>query len=437
MKILLISPVRDTNHHTNKGLMMPQLSLFIIEGLTPKEHTVKIIEEEYAEIDFDEDCDLVGISCMTSNAHRAYYVAGEFRKRGRTVVIGGVHPTILPDEVQQFADSVVIGEAEGVWEKLLDDFSHNRLQKRYHKSQPDITKHVVKNFANLKSKRLFNIIPIMTTRGCPYNCEFCSVSNLFGTKVRHVPIENVILDIKESKAKNFIFLDDNIIGNPKYAKALFKAITPLKIHWIGQASISFAKDTELMQLAAKSGCKKLFFGLETVCESELKKYKKTFNDITGLEEAIKKIKKMGILIHASMIFGFDSDTKDTFKDTLSFLLRNKVSTVSFNVLTPYPGTRTFENMQKEGRLLTTEWKYYDHNTVVFKPKNMSPVELQEGKTSTRKKFYEISSVVKRFNGNLANPFIYLVANYGHMRQVKVERRNLPGLRSKIRQFEEV
>jgi radical SAM superfamily enzyme YgiQ (UPF0313 family) len=437
MKILLISPVRDSNQRTNKGLMMPQLSLFILDGLTPKEHTVKIIEEEYARIDFDEECDLVGISCMTSNAQRAYYIASEFKKRNRTIVMGGVHPTILPDEVLQFSDSVVIGEAEGVWEKLLDDFSHNRLEKKYHQEQPDITKHVVKNFSSLKSKRLFNIIPIMTTRGCPYNCDFCSVSNLFGTKVRHVPIENVILDIKESKAKNFIFLDDNIIGNTRYAKELFKALIPLKIHWIGQASISFAKDTELMRLAAKSGCKKLFFGLETVCESELKKYKKTFKDISGLEDAIRKIKKMGILVHASMIFGFDTDTHETFEDTLKFLVRNKISTVSFNVLTPYPGTKTFDEMQKAGRLLTTEWKYYDHNTVVFKPKNMSPVELQEGKTIARRKFYELSSVMKRFRGNMANPLIYLVANYGHMKQVRVEKRNLPGLRSKILEFDEV
>ena len=166
----------------------------------------------------------------------------------------------------------------------------------------------------------------MTTRGCPYNCDFCCVTDLFGKKIRHLPIDNVIRDIKESKAKNFMFLDDNIIGNKKYAKELFKALMPLHIHWVGQASISFAKDDELMQLAADSGCKNLFIGLESVCEEQMRALKKSYKDLDDLEQALKRIRKMGILIHASMIFGFDDDTKKTFSDTLKFLVKNRIST---------------------------------------------------------------------------------------------------------------
>jgi radical SAM superfamily enzyme YgiQ (UPF0313 family) len=259
MKILLISPTVDSEKRTNKGLMMPQLALYILEGLTPEEHEVHITEEESALVDLEQECDLVGISCMTANAPRAYELCHEFKKRGKTVILGGVHPTILPEEALQHADCVVEGEAEGVWDTLLKDFQKNELKERYHEPKPDLTKYVPKDFKKIIKNRLFKMIPVMTTRGCPYNCEFCCVTNLFGKKIRHIPIENVVSDILDSGAKNIMFLDDNIIGHPKYAKALFKAIKPLKVNWVGQASVSLlVADDELMQLAAESGCKAMF-----------------------------------------------------------------------------------------------------------------------------------------------------------------------------------
>ncbi len=438
MKILLISPATDAERRTNKGLMMPQLSLYIIEGLTPKEHEVRILEEETEPIDLDQECDLVGISCMTANAPRAYDLCHEFKKRGKTVVLGGVHPTILPDEALQHADSVVIGEAEGVWETLIHDFQNNQLQRTYHEPVPDLGKYVPKDFKKIFKSRRFSLIPIMTTRGCPYNCDFCCVTNLFGKKIRHVPIENVVRDIKESGSKRFIFLDDNIIGSPKYAKELFKAIKPLNIKWVGQASVSLlVGDDELIQLAAESGCKILFFGIESVAEEQLKTMRKAIKEIDHLESAFKKIKKMGILIHASMVFGFDSDVKEVFDDTVEFLIKNKICTVSFNVLTPYPGTKTYDDLKKENRLTTTDWKYYDHNTVVFKPKNMTPYELQMGKVNARKKFYKTSSVIRRITGNLYSPILYLATNFGHIKQVKVEGDRIERLKSKLFEIGEV
>jgi len=412
--------------------MMPQLALSILEGLTPPEHEVTIIEEEVDNIDLEQDCDLVGISCMTANAPRAYDLCGEFKKRGKTVVLGGVHPTILPDEALQHADCVVVGEAEGVWETLLSDYQANNLKRKYHNPVPDLKKHVPKDYSKINKKRLFKMIPIMTTRGCPYHCDFCCVTNLFGKKIRHAPIENVVRDIKESGARNFMFLDDNIIGHAKYAKALFKAIKPLKIRWGGQASVSLlVRDDELMQLAAESGCKVLFFGIESVSETQLQSMRKALNEIKQLESALKKIKKMGILIHASMVFGFDSDTKEIFDETVRFLIKNKVCTVSFNVLTPYPGTKIYEDLKNEGRLTTTDWRYYDHNTVVFKPQNMTPYELQMGKINAKKKFYQVSSVLKRSMGNLYNPGIYFATNYGHMKQVKIEAKRMEQIKSEL------
>jgi radical SAM superfamily enzyme YgiQ (UPF0313 family) len=425
MKILLITPVKDLRSKTPKSLMMPQLALHILEGLTPSEHQVKIVEEEVADINLDEECDLVGISCMTSNAFRAYYIAQEFKKRGKTVILGGVHPTILPDEALLYVDSVVVGEAEGVWEQLLEDFQISKLKKIYHMPNPPLDRYIVMKHRKLTKKRLFNVIPVMTTRGCPYNCEFCCVSDIYGKKIRHVPVKNVVRDIRESGGKIFIFLDDNIIGHSEYAKKLFKAIKPLKITWISQASISFVQDKELITLAAESGCGGLFVGVETVSENQLKRMRKSFNNIRKVEEAIKKVKDLGIHFHASMVFGFDDDTKDVFPETLKFLMRNKISTASFNVLTPYPGTRVYEQFKEEGRLLTTDWKYYDHTTVVFKPKHMTPYELQEGKTWVKKEFSKFSSILKRFPQNSSHPLLYLAMNLAMRKNVKLDYRNLP------------
>jgi radical SAM superfamily enzyme YgiQ (UPF0313 family) len=432
MKILLISPTIDSEHRTNKGLMMPQLALYILQGLTPPQHEVKIIEEEAENIDLEQECDLVGISCMTSNAPRSYELCKEFKKRGKTVIIGGVHPTILPDEALQYADCVVVGEAEGVWETLLTDFQNNNLKKIYHDPAPDLGKYVPKDFKKLIKKRLFNIFPIMTTRGCPYNCDFCCVTNLFGKKIRHIPIENVVRDIQESGSNSFMFLDDNIIGDTKYAKALFRAIKPLKVKWVGQASISLlVNDTELIQLAAESGCKALFFGIESVSVEQLKTIRKAIKDIDLLESAFKKIKKMRILIHASMVFGFDNDTKQTFNETVHFLIKNKVSTVSFNILTPYPGTKIHEDLKKENRLINTDWKYYDHSTVVFKPMNMTPYELQSGNVNAKKRFYSVMSILKRLPANLYSPLIFFAINYGNMKQAKVEVKRLAKLKAEL------
>jgi len=432
MKILLISPTIDANKRTNKGLMIPQLALYILQGLTPPEHEVRIIEEETEDIDLEQECNLVAISCMTANAPRAYELCQEFKKRDKTVILGGVHPTILPDEALQHSDCVVVGEAEGVWETLLTDFLNNNLKRKYHNPTPDLSKYVPKDFSKIIKKRLFKLVPIMTTRGCPYNCDFCCVTNLFGKKMRHIPVENVVRDIKESGVKNFMFLDDNIIGHPQYAKTLFEAIKPLKIKWVGQASVSLlVRDSSLMKLAAESGCRALFFGIESVSEEQLKSMHKAIKEIKNLESALKKIKKMGILIHASMVFGFDNDTKEIFDETVQFLIKNKVSTVSFNILTPYPGTKVYEDMKKENRLTTTDWRYYDHNTVVFKPTNMTAYELQIGKVNARKKFYTIWSVLKRLPGNMYNPIIYFATNFGHMKQVKVEAKRMERLKSEL------
>jgi radical SAM superfamily enzyme YgiQ (UPF0313 family) len=430
MKILLVSPIRDQHQFTNRGILIPQLALFILQGLTPKQHEVKIVEEEYMQLDLEEECDVIGISCMTSNAYRGYRIADAFKEKGKKVVMGGVHPSLLPDEALTHADAVVIGEAEGVWEKILEDIENNKLRRIYHDPNPDLDRYIPKDFSTLPKKRFYNLLPIQTTRGCPYNCDFCCVSDIFGKKIKVIPVKNVVKDIEASGARNYIFLDDNIIGNPKYARELFTALIPLKISWVGQSSISFAWNIELMKLAKKSGCKGLFIGLESVVDTNNQKYKK-LKSLDDTKQSIKKILKMGIIIQASVIFGFDEDTHETFGQTVKFLIKNRLSIAAINVLTPYPGTRVFNEFKKAGRLLHEEWEYYDHHTVVFQPKNLMPLELQIGKIKARITFNSIPSIVERFIGNLRMPGIYLATNLGYRKRALMERKMLQQFESQM------
>ncbi len=436
MKILLISPCKDPSLRKPRFLMIPQLALHLIAGLTPAKHEVRIIEEEIERIDLDEECSLVGLSCMTSNAARAYELAGEFRKRGRTVVLGGVHPTLLPEEALRHADAVVIGEAEGVWLQVLEDFEGGRLQRTYHRACPPLDEYVDLKRRRQTGKRPFGVIPIMTTRGCPYNCDFCCVHDIFGRKIRHVPVANVVRDITDSGGKLFIFLDDNIIGDPGYARELFRAIEPLSIRWVGQASLSFVKNSELMRLAARSGCVGLFFGLESVSTSQLKIMRKSLKEVERVGEAIARVKEHGIYFHASLIFGFDTDTTETFPETLDFLERHRVSSASINVLTPYPGTRTYRQLREEGRLLTTDWRYYDHSTTVFKPRNMSPFELQAGRLWVAREFTRLPAVLRRLPANADHPAYHLAMNLGFRSGLRREMADLPRLATRLFPAEE-
>ncbi len=382
------------------------------------------------QLDLEEECDVIGISCMTSNAYRGYRIADAFKEKGKKVVMGGVHPSLLPDEALTHADAVVIGEAEGVWEKILEDIENNKLRRIYHDPNPDLDRYIPKDFSTLPKKRFYNLLPIQTTRGCPYNCDFCCVSDIFGKKIKVIPVKNVVKDIEASGGRNYIFLDDNIIGNPKYARELFTALIPLKISWVGQSSISFAWNIELMKLAKKSGCRGLFIGLESVVDTNNQKYKK-LKSLDDTKQSIKKILKMGIIIQASVIFGFDEDTHETFERTVKFLIKNRLSIAAMNVLTPYPGTRVFNEFKKAGRLLHEEWEYYDHHTVVFQPKNLMPLELQIGKIKARITFNSIPSIVERFIGNLRMPGIYLVTNLGYRKRALMERKMLQQFESQM------
>jgi radical SAM superfamily enzyme YgiQ (UPF0313 family) len=424
MKLLLVSP----SHKFRKKLRavkIPQLSLHILASLTPNDIDITVVDEEIREIDFSLDFDLVGISCMTATANRSYQLSDVYRQRGSKVVLGGIHPTILPQEAIQHADAVVIGEAEGCWADVINDFRKGRLQKFYHVPVPDLSKVPFPRRDFHIDKAIFNCVGLLTTRGCPYACEFCSVTDFYGRKIRHRPVSMVVEDVKQSGSKTFLILDDNVAGHPEYSKELFEALIPLGIGWVGQSSVSLAKDKEMLKLCRLSGCAALFFGLESVSPSSLMGMKKTLKSIEETEEAIKIIQDNGIAFHPSLILGFDTDTKAIFDDTLEFLARAKLPAMSLHVLTPYPGTRIYQRFKDQGRIISHDWSHYDHHTVVFQPKNMTPQELAEGHYYVQSEFYSFSSILRHIPSllrvspiNLRRTLLFLLLNIAGKSGVK-------------------
>jgi len=416
MKLLLLSPSHKFRKRL-KAIKIPQLSLHILASLTPKDVEITVVDEEIREIDFSLDFDLVGISCMTATANRSYQLSDRFRQIGAKVVLGGIHPTILPHEAIQHADAVVIGEAEGCWADVVNDFRRGTPRKFYHAPEPDLSKVPFPRRDFHIDKALFRCVGLLTTRGCPYACEFCSVTDFYGRKIRHRPVSMVVEDIKRSGSNTFLILDDNVTGHPEYSKELFGALKPLGIRWVGQSSISLAKDREMLKLCRLSGCAALFFGLESVSPSSLVGMKKTLKTIKETEEAIKRIQDEGIAFHPSIILGFDTDTKAIFDDTLEFLARTKLPTMALHVLTPYPGTQLYRRFKDQGRIISDDWSHYDHHTVVFQPKNMTPQELAEGHHYVQSEFYSFSSILRHIPSllsvsplNLRRAFLFLLLN---------------------------
>jgi len=358
------------------------LSLPTIAALTPGDVEVEITDENIEQIDFDEDVDLVGITCNTWLAPRAYEIADEFRKRGVTVVLGGIHPSMLPNEAIQHADAVVIGEAENVWANLVEDFKGKKLQPFYKSSEfPKLENLPIPHWELLKNNRYF-YHTIQTARGCPYNCEFCTVKAMSGGKYRYKPVKDTIRELEvllDIEKKLIFFVDDNLIGDRKHARDFLRALVPLKIVYFAQVSLNLAKDNELLSLLAKSGCRKVIIGFESLVNANLRQMGKDRSyKVEGYREDIMKIQSFGIEIQGSFIFGYDFDDVTVFEKTVNFINSTNLAIPTLSILTPLPGTRLFRRFDREGRLLYNDWAKYDGSHVCFKPKLMSPQALQNG-----------------------------------------------------------
>lgn len=407
------SPVKFVSER-EKAVNFSRLSLATVAALFPKDTEIKIINDSIEEIDYNEKADLVGITSITSTAPRAYDIADKFIEKGIPVVMGGIHPSALPHEAIEHADSVVIGEAEGQIKHVVNDLKDGKLKKFYSSDKKPSLKNLPHPRTDLLQGNSYykEMQMIQTTRGCPFNCDFCSVTNFFGQTFRTRPIQDIVKEIKALSRRTIIFfVDDNIGGNPRYAKELFKALIPLNIKWIGQASIIIAKDRELLSLAAKSGCLSLFIGFESVSPSSLKEVGKSINKVEDYKKSIKIIHDYGIGIIGAFIFGFDSDRKSVFEETISFIDRNQIELPSLSILTPLPGTRLYDRLEKEGRIIERDWSKYTNGEVVFKPELLTVEELKEGYDNARRYFASWKSIAMRTFHLRKSALFYIPVNF--------------------------
>ena len=425
-------------HATDKSLVIseqppfpfPVLGITTVAALFPeREWEVEVVDEDQENVNFDAEADLVGISALTLNAPHAYALADHFRSRSIPVVMGGLHASTEPEEALQHSDAVVRGEAEDVMPTLLADFSRQEMKKIYQSPQPppyygrpSARRDLLQRFHH---RRLF---AVQATRGCPHQCEFCTVPLFFGYKYRLRPVEEVVAEIKEvtdSYPHLYVFfVDDNIAGSPRYAKELFQTLIPLKIRWASFASLKMSEDPELLDLAAQSGCVELFIGFESLNQINLDRARKSWARTQMFIQHVRAFHEAGIIIQGAFIFGHDNDTKDTFRRTVEFVQRSGIEVPTFGILTPYPGTALRKRLISEGRLLaaSNDWRLYDGSHVLFRPALMTSDELQEGYLWAKKYCCAPRSIIARlWRAPLKNIPLALALNFSmrgsKMRQI--------------------
>jgi radical SAM superfamily enzyme YgiQ (UPF0313 family) len=378
------------------------LSIPVLLSLTPDEHEVRVFDENIEDIDYDWSADIVGITVRTMFAVRAYHIADNFHQRGIKTVLGGIHPSMCNEEALQFCDSIVIGEAENVWQDLLKDAQAGQLKRIYKaKHRANLTAFPKPVRSKLSLNRYLADI-LQTTKGCPFQCEFCSVYSYDGQRIRHKSIEQVLKEITEIsnstnsfKKKAVFFADDNIISDKKYARELFSAIKSYNLNWSCQAAINVSKDDDLLKLMKESGCGAILIGFESISDENLRAMGKAVNLRNDYAEAINKIQSHGILVHSSFIMGYDYDTPKAFDDLIEFIVSNRLLMPLINILTPFPGTKLFSRFEQEGRIIHKNWNEYDSETVVFRPSLMTPEELTAEFKRVIRKVYSFDSIYQK------------------------------------------
>ena len=422
MKVTLIQPAMG--HHQGDFLgswKMEPLSIVALASLTPKEHEVVFFDDRVERINYDDPADLVAITTETYTSWRSYQIAAEYRKRGARVVIGGYHATLVPEETQHFADAIIVGEAETVWEELLHDAKHQKLGRIYHGVKRSNLGDYINDRSILSGKRYMPLTLVETGRGCKFGCDFCSISAFFRQTYHDRPFRDVAMEIESTGNKIVFLVDDNIAADFERAKGLLREITPLGIHWFSQGTLNMASDPELLREMQRSGCAGILIGFESLSELNLKAMNKSFNMVKGgMIDAIKKIRDHGIKIYATFMFGYDHDTPALFEQTLEFALQQKFFIAAFNHLQPFPGTPLYRRMEAEKRLLYPKWwlepgvKFGD---IVFRPKSMPPEELYERLMDIRRRFFTHTSIFQRasdLRANCCSPksaFYYFWGNY--------------------------
>ncbi|MBF0429644.1 MAG: B12-binding domain-containing radical SAM protein [Fibrobacteria bacterium] len=430
----LVSIVNVKESRWNRYRVWKPLGLMVLAGLTPPEWDITIVDENLGLPDYKNmpQPDLVGITAFTSQANRAYEIATHFRNRGVPVVMGGIHATMCLDEVREYADSVVTGEADGIWPQVLNDAKLGNLKNQYDGGYAELSKVPPARHDLLTDGYAFGAI--QTTRGCPLNCSFCSVTAFNGGRYRQRPIQEVVEEFKLIHEKRVLIVDDNLIGTrPAHierAKELFRAIAKadLKKEWLAQTTINFADDEELMELAAKAGCSGVFIGFESPSAEGLKELSKKFNisKSRDLRSSVRRIQKHKILVVGSFIIGLDVDKSGIGKHISEIASNYGLDNLNVLFLTPLPGTRLWDQMKSDNRIIfkafPQDWKYYTLTFPVARYKHLSPDTIINEMISCDQNFYTIPRILYRFWCSLwqgRKPFISLVGNFSYRNNLRL------------------
>ena len=420
VRIALISPKGPLYRHRGgiwkKSLRYQPLTLTTLAALVPDDvpHTIELFDEGIVDVPRDLDVDLIGLTVITGTAVRAYELADHYRARGVTVVLGGPHVTLIPDDAQPHADAIVVGYAEDTWPQLLRDFAAGQIQPRYTQS-PGLSL-AGRPFARrdlLPSQHFLTNNVFEATRGCVHACEFCVVPTAWGRRPFQKPVQEVVADIRQHGARKLIFVDLNLIADRAYAIELFTALIPLRLRWYGLSTVLLADDDELLELAQRSGCSGLLMGLESLSATNLKGNRKGFNSPDRYARVVERLHGHGIALQGCFVFGLDDDRPDVFLKTAEFAVQAKIDLPRFAVVTPFPNTPLHRRLDAEGRILTKNWELYDAQHVVFQPKHMSVEELQAGIESAWKHAYSYRSIWQRIRSSPAPWPVRLGTNLGY------------------------
>ncbi|MEX0777877.1 MAG: radical SAM protein [Phycisphaeraceae bacterium] len=421
LRVVLISPKGPLYRHRGgifgRSLRYMPLTLPTLAALIPGDLPVTLtcLDEGICDVDPPAiEADLVGMTVITGTANRAYELAAQFRSRGITVVLGGPHVTLVPDDAQAHADSIVVGYAEHTWPQLLRDKMRGVLKPRYVQAPDlDLSDSPLPDRSVLPRRRYLTSHVFEATRGCIHNCDFCVVPAAWGRRPLQKPVAHIVEDIRRTGARRAIFVDLNLIADPHYAATLFEALIPLRIQWFGLSTTLLCDDIPLLDLAARSGCRGLLMGLESISRSALRRSHKSFNDPDRYGELVARLHARRIALQGCFVFGLDEDTPEVFMNTARFAVEARIDLPRFAIVTPFPGTELYRRLDAEGRILTRHWELYDGQHVVFEPAHMTVEQLQQGTERAWKDVYSWRSIYRRLRHTAAPWPIAAITNYGY------------------------
>ncbi|MDR0480351.1 MAG: B12-binding domain-containing radical SAM protein [Gallionellaceae bacterium] len=410
-----------------RSWQMEPLPIATLAGLTPADIELRFYDDRMERIPFDEPTDAVAIPVETYTAHRAYQIASEYRSRGIPVVLGGFHPTLMPDEAARYGDAIMTGEAESVWAEMIDDLRHRTLRRRYD-GIPTSLENIRVDRSLFRGKRYLPIGLVETGRGCRFPCEFCAIQVFFGRSYRRRPAAAVIAELEalQRSKRIFFFVDDNFAGNIRASMEWLPALEKLRARWITQMSINAAHDEAFIAQLARSGCRGVLIGFESLEEDNLRLMNKRFNTMrSGYAGALANLRRHGIAVYGTFVFGYEHDTLDSFDEAVAFAQQQDMYIAAFNHLTPFPGTPLYARLAQEGRLRFDAWwldARYRYNDIPFLPQRLTPEELTRGCVSARRKFYGWDSILRRSWRNRSDFFMfrnYFPINAMHRNEVSL------------------